>query len=250
MNANELIEKVIAKLSGDPELLKIVGDLTLDKEDVETASSQRPDTMYVLTGRVQVKSDGDEPQYHYHPIIEDCFLNPNATENRMVCSESLIKMQELQRQQYFCPGVETVILAVSMENYEKLQQMLDETIAEMMGSIRHVAEEVLKENEKLLPFGSVDFYGIYQAVMMHMINSAHTVIGAGLTGNSEIIESLADIEYENPVPDDDYDDFDIFDECYGDCDSCDRECCCDECVPDDEASKHIHGTFYGTIKHD
>lgn len=53
----ELIEKEIAKLSEDSELLKAVGELTLDMDKIEIAESQKPDTMYVLTCKVLLKQD-------------------------------------------------------------------------------------------------------------------------------------------------------------------------------------------------
>ena len=244
MNNNELIEKVIAKISGDPELLKTVGELTLDKEDIELASSQRTDTMYILTGRVTVKSDSPEQQYHYHPIIEDCFFNPEATENKMVCSDSLISMQELQKK-YESFGSDTVILAVSIEKFEKLQQMLDETIAELMGSVRRAAETIIRENENRIPSNSVDFYKMYRAILMHLMMSTNTVIGSALTDKSEIVESIDGVEYENPVEDYDCNYCD-------DCDSCD-DCYnfdCEDCFNEDDPPEHYHGTFFGTIRRD
>lgn len=239
MNNNELIEKVIAKISGDPELLKTVGELTLDKEDVELASSQKPDTMYILTGRVTVKSDSDEPQYHYHPIIEDCFLNPDATENKMVCSDSLIKLQALQKKHEMYSRTEIVILAVSMEKFEKLQQLLDETIAELMGSVRRAAETFIKENEKRIPLNSVEFYRLYRSILLHLMMSTNTVIGSALTDKSEIVESIDGVEYENPV--EDYD-CNYCDDCYN--------FDCEDCFNEDDPPEHYHGTFFGTIRRD
>lgn len=61
----------------------------------------------------------------------------------MVCSDSLIKLQALQKKHEMYAQTEIVILAVSMEKFEKLQQLLDETIAELMGSVRRAAETSL-----------------------------------------------------------------------------------------------------------
>lgn len=172
MERKELIEKVIAKLSGDPELLKTVGELTLDEDDFAPAKGQLPDTMYVLTGKVRVKTDGDENLYHYHPVIEDCFLNPEATENRMVCSESLINLQEMKKQYDSMSPTELVILAVSKENFKKLQNQLDEMIADLLGSIRHASERLIAENEARVPKGSLDFEKLYRAITTHLMTSS------------------------------------------------------------------------------
>ena len=60
MDNNEIIKKIAEKLSLDPELLKTVGDLMLSGEDCKIAEEQTPDTMYVLTGRVAIKTDETE----------------------------------------------------------------------------------------------------------------------------------------------------------------------------------------------
>ena len=98
MDSNEIIRKIAEKLSLDPELLKTVGDLTLSSEECKIAEEQTPDTMYVLTGRVAIKTDEMEPKYHYHPVIKDCLLNPAATANEMVSSPDLIELQGIKGQ--------------------------------------------------------------------------------------------------------------------------------------------------------
>ena len=244
MERKELIEKVIAKLSGDPELLKTVGELTLDEEDFSPAKGQLPDTMYVLTGKVRVKTDGDENLYHYHPVIEDCFLNPEATENRMVCSESLIKLQEMKKQYDSMSPTELVILAVSKENFKKLQNQLDEMIADLIGSIRHASERLIAENEARVPKGSLDFEKLYRAITTHLMTSSRTYIGSALGEDSSVMERIDDVEYDIP----EYN----FGCC--ECDDCDRDCCddCEDCDDEDEEDdedppEFYHGTFFGSF---
>ena len=243
MERKELIEKVIAKISGDPELLKTVGELTLDEDNFAPAKGQLPDTMYVLTGKVRVKTDGEEKLYHYHPVIEDCFLNPDATENKMVCSESLVKLQETKKQYDMMSPAELVILAVSKENYKKLQNQLDEMIADLLGSIRHASEKIIAENEARAPKGSLDFGKLYRAITSHLMTSTRTYIGSALGEDSSVMERIDDVEYDFP----EY----HYDCC--ECDECDCDCCddCEDCdgedEEDDEPPEYYHGTFFGSF---
>lgn len=256
MEKKELIEKVIARLSGDPELLKKVSELTLDTEDIELASDQKPATMYVLTEKVTVMSDLDKPLHHYHPIVESCFLYPNATENKMMCSSSLIEMQRLQKNYAVISKTDIIILAVSIEVFEKLQMLLDETIAELMGSIRHATEAIIKENEKRVPAGAIDFYDMYRTVLSQMIRRTNKVIGSALTEESEIVETIGDVEYkaeyENAIKS--YTSDDESGECDHKCEHCYRDYCCeeDECGECDKAlnCKCSHSIFFGTIRRD
>ena len=253
MENKELIDKVIAKLNANPELLKTVGELTLDPSDFEVADRQKPDTMYVLTGKMKVKSDSDEVKYHYHPIIADCFLNPTATENKMVCSESLVELQKMQKELPFGLGSETVILAVSGEVFCKLQDLLDQTIAELLASIRHVADMLVNENQSKMPKGTFQFDEIYRAVAAHLMMKANTLIGSALTEESEIVESIGDVEYDRPL-----EDYAIgcdigcdCDDCDGNCCACDREDCCMDSEEDDDEDgdepPNRRGFFFGTI---
>lgn len=251
MDKKELIEKVIAKLSEDSELLKAVGELTLDMDKIEIAETQKPDTMYVLTGKIQLKQDEfSEPKYHYHPIIEDCLLNPNAVENRMVCSPSLVDLQVTQKLMERSAAVDLVILAVSMETFEQLQRLLDETIAGLLGSIRHAVEIFTAGNDGRAPAGSINFGDMYYTILSHLMSSTRTVIGSALNEESSIVERIDDVEYDtrqfsNPLQfDEEYDD--EYDECDGECDNCCREHCCRE-EDDDDSTTHFHGTFFGSI---
>lgn len=251
MEKRELIEKVIAKLSEDSELLKAVGELTLDMDKIEIAESQKPDTMYVLTGRVMLKHDDTgEPKYHYHPIIEDCLLNPNATENKMVCSASLVELQATQKQLERMSTVDLVILAVSIETFEQLQSLLDETIADLLGSIRHAVEIFTSENDGRAPAGTLNFGDMYHTILSHLMLSTKTVFGSALNEDSSIIESVGEVEYDpdqfgNELQSDGtY--FDYDDECDGECDNCCREHCC--CEDDGDSTEHFRGTFYGSIE--
>ena len=247
MENKELIDKVIAKLNANPELLKTVGELTLDPSDYEVADKQKPDTMYVLTGKIKVKSDSEEVKYHYHPIIADCFLNPEATENKMICSESLLELQRLQKELPFGLGSETVILAVSGEVFDRLQNLLDQTIAELLASIRHVADILVAENETKMPKGTFRFDEIYRAVASHLMMRSNTLIGSALTEESEIVESIGDVEYDEPLADYDIG-FDC-DDCDGECCACDREDCCRDCEEDDDEDddEPPRRFFFGSI---
>ena len=73
----ELIEKVIAKLSEDSELLKAVGELTLDMDKIEIAETQKPDTMYVLTGKIMLttrsKRSNETEGVDYYYITKEQF---------------------------------------------------------------------------------------------------------------------------------------------------------------------------------
>lgn len=250
MDKKELIEKVIAKLSDDSELLKAVGELTLDMDKIENAETQKPDTMYVLTGKILLKQDeAGESKYHYHPIIEDCLLNPNATENKMVCSTSLVELQTTQKLMEKSSVVDLVILAVSMETFEHLQRLLDETIADLLGSIRHAVDIFTTKNGGRAPIGALDYGNMYFNILSHLMSSTKTVFGSALNEESGIVETIYDVEYDarqfvnslqfNEEFDDEYD------ECDEECDNCDREHCCRD--EDDNSTKHFHGTFFGLI---
>ena len=255
MDKKELIEKVIAKLSGDSELLKAVGELTLDMDKIEIAETQKPDTMYVLTGRILLKQeDTDKMRYHYHPIIEDCLLNPQATENKLVCAPSLVDLQAAQRLLQKSSVVDLVILAVKMETFEQLQRLLDETIADLLGSIRRAVEAFISGNEGRTSAGAIDFGDMYYTILFYLMTSTKTVIGSALNEESSIVETIDDVEYDarqfNPLQFEEAFDDDC-DECDGECDNCDREQCCQEDEDEkDDSSTHFHGAFYGAIDKD
>ncbi len=246
MENRDLIEKVIAKLKENPELLKTVGELTLEPEDYEMADRQKSDTVYVLTGKIKVKSDSEEEKYHYHPIIADCFLNPDATENKMICSDNLLELQRMQKKLPLGLGAGTVILAVSREVFDKLQGLLDKTIAELLAGIRHITDLLVNENQSKLPKGALQFDEIFYAVTSYIMTRSDTLIGSALTEDSTIVESIGDVEYDNPLLD------------YH-CDCCDEngcdgddDCCCDceeddnDCEYDDEPEIR-HRIFFGSI---
>ena len=251
MDKKELIEKVIAKLSEDSELLKAVGELTLDMDKIEIAETQKPDTMYVLTGRILLKQDETgEEKYHYHPIIGDCLLNPNAMENKMVCSPSLIELQTMQKRMEGMSVVDLVILAVSMETFEQLQRILDETIADLLGSIRHAVDIFTSENGGRVSLGALDYGNMYYTILSHLMTATNTVIGSALNEDGRIVETIDDVEYDacqfNPLKFEENFDDDC-DECDGECDNCCREHCCREDEEDDDSTEHFRGTFYGSI---
>lgn len=223
MDKNELIKKIVEAISGDDSLLKSIGELTLDINDVKIADEQIPNTMYVLCAKISVKSEQEEPLFHYHPVIKNCLLNPEAECNEMVADADLIELQK-NKSQYEMPGfgVEYVILAVPFEEYKELQGLLDETIAEIICNVRHAAEAFMK-NEKLAAAYMLDFDSIYKTIMSQMALMTKTVIGSALDSNSNVIKEINDVEYDMPEPpiDSCVDD----DECDGDCISCERLTC-------------------------
>lgn len=230
MDNNEIIKKIAEKLSLDPELLKTVGDLTLSGEDCKIAEEQAPDTMYVLTGRVAIKTDETEAKYHYHPVIKDCLLSPAATANEMVASPDLIELQGIKGQySYPVQGVEYVILAVPYEVYKNLQEQLDETIAGVIANVRHAAEAFMKNNE-FAANGMLSFEKIYQDILYQLMRMSNTVIGSALNEKSQIVKSISDVSYEGLNIDQNFDE----DECDYDCSNCSREFCPEE---DDEVDE-------------
>ena len=230
MDNNEIIKKIAEKLSLDPELLKTVGDLTLSGEDCKIAEEQTPDTMYVLTGRVAIKTDETEVKYHYHPVIKDCLLSPAATANEMVASPDLIELQGIKGQySYPVQGVEYVILAVPYEVYKNLQEQLDETIAGVIANVRHAAEAFMKNNE-FASNGMLSFEKIYQDILYQLMRMSNTVIGSALNEKSQIVKSISDVSYEGLNIDQNFDEG----ECDYDCSNCSREFCPEE---DDEVDE-------------
>lgn len=228
MNNNEIIRKIAEKLSLDPELLKTVGDLTLSSDDCKIADEQIPDTMYVLTGRVAIKTDDAEVKYHYHPVVKNCLLNPAATANEMVSSPDLIELQGIKEQySYPAQGVEYVILAVPYEVYRNLQEQLDETIAGIISNARHAAEAFMK-NDKFAANGMLSFEKIYQDILYQLMHMSKTVIGSALTEKSQIVKNISEVSYEGLNIDQDLEE----DECDYDCSNCSREFC-----PEDDSEE-------------
>lgn len=67
--------------------------------------------MYVLCAKVTVKTDEEELLFHYHPVIKNCLLNPDAECNEMVAASDLIELQKIKAQfEVQIYGVEYVIL--------------------------------------------------------------------------------------------------------------------------------------------
>lgn len=228
MNNNEKIRKIAEKLSLDPSLLKTVGNLTLSSEDCKIAEEQTPDTMYVLTGRVAIKTDDAEVKYHYHPVVKNCLLNPTATANEMVSSPDLIELQGIKEQYSFpAQGVEYVILAVPYEVYKNLQEQLDETIAGVIANARHAAEAFMK-NDKFAANGMLSFEKIYQDILYQLMHMSNTVIGSALTEKSQIVKNISEVSYEGLNIDQDFEE----DECDYDCSNCSREFC-----PEDDSEE-------------
>lgn len=231
MDKNEIIRKIAEKLNCDEDMLRKVGELTLDKDDCCIAEEQKPETMYVLTSCIKVA--GDE-KHHYHPIIKDCLFNPEATENSMVASPNLIELQKEQGE-YCIPlsGVEYVILAVPYETYQKLQQDLDETIANVIANVRHAAEEFMK-NAKYTANGMLSFESIYRDILYQLMFMSKTIIGSALNEQSQIVDKICDVEYDGlelPSIEEYEDDCDCDDDFDDDCDEDDDcgpcgRCCC------------------------
>ncbi len=227
MDKENLIKRIAEKLAVDPDMLKRIGDLTLGTDECKIAEEQTPDTMYVLTGRVKVEAEDEEIKYHYHPVVKDCLLNPNASSNEMVASSDLIELQGVKDCYSIpTPGVEYVILAVTYEVYKKLQEQLDETIAGVIENMRHAAEAFMR-NTDYTPKGMLDFEKIYQDVMYQLMKMSNTMIGSALSEKSKIIENISDVSYEGLN----------ISQCSDEECECDHDCCncsCEFCSEDDE----------------
>lgn len=229
MDNKDIIKRIAEKLSLDPELLKTVGDLTLSGEDCKIAEEQTPDTMYVLTGRVKITTEDEEVKYHYHPVIKNCLLNPEANANEMVSSPDLIELQGAKGQYaYPTPGVEYVILAVTYEVYKKLQEQLDETIAGVIANVRHAAEAFM-QNSEFAPNGMLSFERIYQDILYQLMRMSNTIIGSALNEKSQIVKNVNDVSYEGLRINQYFDD-----ECDHDCSNCSRDVCPEEEFEEDE----------------
>lgn len=225
MDRNELIKKIVEAISADDSLLKSIGELTLDMKDVKLASEQTPNTMYVLCAKVRVKSEDEEPVFHYHPVIRNCLLNSEAECNEMVAAADLIELQKNKAQyEVRVYGTEYVILAVPFEVYKELQGLLDETIAEIICNVRHAAEAFMK-SEKLAAAYMLDFDSIYKTILSQMAIMTKTVIGSALDSKSNIIKEINDVEYDMPEPPPDIYEDDDDDECDGDCINCEHLTC-------------------------
>lgn len=225
MDRNQLIKKIVEAISADDSLLKSIGELTLDMKDVRIAEEQKPNTMYVLCAKVTVKTDEEEPLFHYHPVIKNCLLNPDAECNEMVAASDLIELQKIKAQfEVQIYSVEYVILAVPFEVYKELQGLLDETIAEIICNVRHAAESFMK-SEKLAAAYMLDFDSIYRTILSQMAIMTKTVIGSALDSKSNIIKEINDVEYDMPEPPPDSCVDDDDDECDGDCINCEHLTC-------------------------
>ena len=194
MNRNELIDPIVARLSADGDLLKAIGELTLDLDHCEIAEEQKPDTMYLLTGKLRVKSPSSEPQYHYHPIIKECYFDREATGNTMVCSTNLLDLQRMSKDLRVTQYVDTAFVAVKMDVFQKLQELLDEMVEAIMRNTRRAAECWMKNSEYAAE-GSLAFTGVYETLLYELMCRSSSVLGAALTGESEIVEKINDISY-------------------------------------------------------
>lgn len=225
MDKNEMIRKIVEKMCADDNILKSIGELTLDAGDFEIAEEQIPDTMYVLTGRVKVKTEeGENEEYHYHPVVKDCLFNPEATANQMVASADLIELQKSKSMYEIpVPGVEYIILAVPMEVYEELQQQLDETIAEVISNVRHAAETFMR-NSKYTPAGILSFESIYRTILSQLLYASKTMIGSALNGRSRIVKEINGVSYDN---------LELSHNENNECDRNCENCTCDYCPEDD-----------------
>lgn len=101
----------------------------------------------------------------------------------MVCSTSLVEFQAAQKLMAKSSVVDLVILAVSMETFEQLQRLLDERIADLLGSVRHAVDIFTSENGGFVPIGALDYSDMYFTILSHLtsitIPDSVTSIGYG-----------------------------------------------------------------------
>ncbi len=218
MDYNEIQRKIVEKMSGDKEMIKSIADLVLDPGECEIAKVQKPNTYYVLTGKLKVDGDSENPVYHYHPVIKDCMINPDSVKNEMVYSESLIELQELireKRREYagYLGNTEFIILAVSAEVFEKLQTSLDRTIATVLENARHTTETFMK-NSNLVPENSLIFQRFCYGALYQLMVMSDTVIGSALDEKSQILDDISKVKYEDQeiFGDEDEEEESVFDE--------------------------------------
>ena len=132
MNKNEFMNKVTEMVMGDPSMRESLKKLYEELSQIEPATEQKPEMMYVLTQKVKVATENGEELYHYHPLVGECLLIPGAEKNQMVCSGNLLELQAMQKNNMLAAmcGMRDnfQILALKPDEFELLQLLLDETV--------------------------------------------------------------------------------------------------------------------------
>ena len=215
MNKQEMIEKIAEMVMNNPEM-KASMEATLNGvSDAETAAVQKPGMMYVLTQKIRVRTDDESEVYHYHPVVMETLLIPGCECNKMVSSSNLLELQNTTNAMCRCCGRgQFQILAMKIEEYERLQTILDQTITGIIENT-HRAVEAFLQNAGHIGRNAISFESIYERIMMQMLSGSHGAIGAALNAESEIVESIEGVEYEYPCyccDDDSEDDEDDYDE--------------------------------------
>lgn len=217
MNKNEFMEKVTEMVMGDPSMRESLKKLYEGLSQVEPATVQKPEMMYVLTQKVKVATENGEELYHYHPLVGECLLIPGAEKNQMVCSGNLLELQAMQKNTMLAAmcGMRDCfqILAMKPDEFELLQLLLDETVTAIIDNT-HKAVEALMLNKAYTGADAISFERIYENIMRDLMTKSRGTFGSALSANSEIIEKIDGVKYEYPTPecscdccgDDGYDD--------------------------------------------
>lgn len=222
MNKQEMIEKIAEMVMNNPEMKASMEAMLNGVPDAETAAVQKSGMMYVLTQKIRVVTDDDSEVYHYHPVVMETLLIPGCECNKMVSSSNLLELQNTTKEMCRCWGCSQFqILAMKTDEYERLQNILDQTVTWIIENT-HCAVEAFLQNASYIGRDAISFESIYERIMIQMMTGSHGSVGAALNAESEIIESIEGVEYEYPCSccdDDDEDD----DDDYGEYDEDDEE---------------------------
>lgn len=202
MNNNEFMNKVTEMVLGDPSMRDTFKKLYEELSQIEPATEQKPEMMYVLTQKVKVATENGEELYHYHPLVGECLLIPGAEKNQMVCSGNLLELQAMQKNTMLAAmcGMQDnfQILAMKPDEFELLQLLLDETVTAIIDNT-HKAIEALMLNEAYTGADAISFERIYENIMRDLMTKSRGTFGSALGANSEIIEKIDGVKYEYPV---------------------------------------------------
>lgn len=202
MNNNEFMNKVTEMVLGNPSMRDTFKKLYEELSQIESATEQKPEMMYVLTQKVKVATENGEELYHYHPLVGECLLIPGAKKNQMVCSGNLLELQAMQKNTMLAAmcGMQDnfQILAMKPDEFELLQLLLDETVTAIIDNT-HKAVEALMLNEAYTGADAISFERIYENIMRDLMTKSRGTFGSALGANSEIIEKIDGVKYEYPV---------------------------------------------------
>ena len=202
MNNNEFMNKVTEMVLGNPSMRDTFKKLYEELSQIEPATEQKPEMMYVLTQKVKVATENGEELYHYHPLVGECLLIPGAKKNQMVCSGNLLELQAMQKNTMLAAmcGMQDnfQILAMKPDEFELLQLLLDETVTAIIDNT-HKAVEALMLNEAYTGADAISFERIYENIMRDLMTKSRGTFGSALGANSEIIEKIDGVKYEYPV---------------------------------------------------